>query len=64
VVKEPKGPEVLARGLNIVRKWLRKLKASKSDISLNNKYNSEGISLIRAIKEALAKTDEEEHVCH
>jgi hypothetical protein len=64
VVKEPEGPEVLAGGLNIVRKWLRESKASRSDISLNDEYDSEGISLIGAIEEALAKTDEEEHVCH
>jgi hypothetical protein len=55
IVKEPKGLEVLARGLRIVYKWLYALKASRSNISFNNDLNSKGTSLIKAIKEALNK---------
>jgi hypothetical protein len=52
----------LARGLRIVRKWLRALKASRSDISLNNNLDSEGTSLIKVIKEALNKQNVEKRV--
>jgi hypothetical protein len=55
IVKEPKGLKVLARGLRIVRKWLCALKASRSNISLNNNLDSKGTLLIKVIKEALNK---------
>jgi hypothetical protein len=55
IVKEPKGLEVLAKGLRIVRKWLRALKTSRSDISLNNDLNNKGTLLIKVIKEVLNK---------
>jgi hypothetical protein len=55
IVKEPKGLEVLARGLRIVYKWLRASKVSRFNISLNNNLNSKGTLLIKVIKEALNK---------
>jgi hypothetical protein len=64
MVKEPKGLEVLAGGLRIVRKWLRTSKTSRSDISLNNNLDNKGTSLIKAIKEALNKQNVEKRVCH
>ena len=51
-------------GLSIVYKWLLELNISRLDIFLNNKYNSEGASLVRAIIEATNKTIKGERVCH
>jgi hypothetical protein len=64
IIKEPKGLEVLAKGLNIIRKWLYALKASRSNISLNNNLNNKGTLLIKVIKEALNKQDIEKRICH
>jgi hypothetical protein len=36
---------------------------SRLDVSLNNKYNSEGASLVRAIIEAIDETIKGERVC-
>jgi hypothetical protein len=63
VVKEPEGPGVLAGGLSIVRKWLLESNVSRSDVSLNDEYDSEGASLVRAIVEATDETIEGERVC-
>ena len=51
-------------GLSIVCKWLFKLNVSRLDVSLNNKYNSEGAFLIRVIVEAIDKTIKGECVCY
>ena len=64
IVKEPKGLEVLARGLRIVYKWLCVLKASRFDISLNNNLDNKGTSLIKVIKKALNKQNVEKRVCY
>jgi hypothetical protein len=50
------------RGLSIVYKWLLKLNVSRLDVSLNNKYNSKGASLVKAIIEAINKTIKGERV--
>ena len=52
----------MAGGLNIVYKWLFKLNISRLNVSLNDKYNSEGASLVRAIIEAMDKTIKGERV--
>jgi hypothetical protein len=52
----------LAGGLNIVYKWLLELNVSRLDVSLNNKYNSKGASLVRAIIEAIDETIKGERV--
>jgi hypothetical protein len=62
IVKEPKGLGVLARGLSIVYKWLLKLNISKLNVSLNNKYNNKGASLVKVIVEAINKTIKRERV--
>ena len=49
-------------GLNIVCKWLLELNVSRLDVSLNNKYNSKGASLVKAIVEAMDKTIKGERV--
>jgi hypothetical protein len=53
----------LAGGLSIVRKWLLKLNVSRLDVSLNNKYNSKGASLVKAIIKAMDETIKGEYVC-
>jgi hypothetical protein len=50
-------------GLSIVYKWLLESNVSRLDVSLNNKYNSKGASLVRAIVEVINKTIKGEHVC-
>ena len=64
VVKQPDGPGVLAGGLNTVRNWLLESSASRSDISLDAAYDSEGRSLADAIGEATGENDERDRVCH
>ena len=64
IVKQPDGPGVLARGLNTVRNWLLESSASRSDISLDAAYDSEGRSLADAIGEATGENDERDRVCH
>ena len=51
-------------GLSIVCKWLFKLNVSRLDVSLNNKYNNKGASLVKAIIEAINKTIKGERVCY
>jgi hypothetical protein len=53
----------LAGGLSIVRKWLLESNVSRLDVSLNNKYDSKGASLVRAIVEATDETIKGERVC-
>jgi hypothetical protein len=62
IVKELKGLRVLAKGLNIVYKWLLELNISRLDVFLNNKYNSKGASLVKAIIEAIDKTIKGEYI--
>ena len=62
IIKEPKGLRVLVRGLNIIYKWLLELNISRLDVSLNNKYNSEGAFLVKAIIKAINKTIKREYV--
>ena len=64
VVKQPDGLGVLARGLNTVRNWLLESSASRSDISLDAAYDSEGRSLADIISEAIGENDERDRVCH
>jgi PII-like signaling protein len=52
----------LAEGLSIVCKWLLESNVSRLDVFLNNKYNSEGASLVRAIIEAMDETIKGERV--
>ena len=49
-------------GLNIVYKWLLELNVSRLDVFLNNKYNSKGAFLVKAIIEVIDKTIKGEHV--
>ena len=63
IVKKSKGLRVLAEGLNIVYKWLLEANINRLDVSLNNKYNSKGASLVRAIIEAMDETIKGERVC-
>ena len=52
----------MAEGLSIVYKWLLELNVNRLDISLNNKYNSKGASLVRAIIEVIDETIKGERV--
>ena len=54
----------MAGGLNTVRNWLLESSASRSDISLDAAYDSEGRSLADAIGEATGENDERDRVCH
>ena len=62
IVKQLNGPGVLARGLNTVRNWLLESSASRSDISLDAAYDSEGRSLTDAINKAIGENDERDRV--
>ena len=64
IVKQSDGLRVLARGLNTVRNWLLELSASRSDISLDTAYDSEGRSLTDVISEVIGENDERDRVCH
>ena len=52
----------MAGGLSIVYKWLFKLNISRLNVSLNDKYNSEGASLVKVIIKAINKTIKRERV--
>ena len=64
VVKQSDGLRVLARGLNTVRNWLLESSASRSDISLDAAYDSEGRSLVNIISEVIGENDERDRVCY
>jgi hypothetical protein len=62
IVKQLDGLRVLARGLNTVCNWLLESSTSRSDISLNTAYNSEGRSLTDVISEVISENDERDRV--